>query len=146
VKARGDIALSARRSTCAICSSMYRSLIPEALSPTHDIIRFVSLLGPVSGVKVRATSGINIGITSPCAAVAVTLDLAEPMLSPVRIGMYSVDGRLVSEVEEQQMSAGRHVIDLSLADGRLAVPTGFYIVRIEGLGSDVMIRKVLVLR
>jgi hypothetical protein len=43
--------LSACRNTKAICSSVYRFLIPETLPSTHDIIRFASPVGPVSGVK-----------------------------------------------------------------------------------------------
>ena len=64
----------------------------------------------------------------------------------VRIGVYDVRGRLVTELANRGYPIGRHAIEWNGRDatGR-AVSSGMYLFRIE-LGGQVQVRKALLLK
>jgi len=77
-------------------------------------------------------------------STTIAFDL--PQAAGVRLGVYSLDGRLVRTLVHETITAGRHSVEWNGrdGDGRLAA-TGTYVMRLEANGLR-LVRKVLLMK
>jgi hypothetical protein len=95
------------------------------------------------------TENINISgniadvyIPSPAGSIELILNLPHALTSNLMTRVYSVDGRLVTRYESEDIQAGR--TNLLLNDAG-EYPTGMYTVCIDGLDTGELVRKVIIL-
>ena len=81
-------------------------------------------------------------IPSPAGSIELILNLPHPLTSSLVIRVYSVDGRLVTCYESEDIQAGR--TNLLLNDAG-EYPTGMYTVCIDGLDTGNIVKKVIIL-
>jgi hypothetical protein len=81
-------------------------------------------------------------IPSPAGSIELILNLPHPLTSSLVIRVYSVDGRLVTRYESEDIHAGR--TNLLLNDAG-EYPTGMYTVCIDGLDTGNIVKKVIIL-
>ncbi len=84
-------------------------------------------------------------VPSPCAGF-VTCDLliSEALTSGIRLGLYSIDGRLIDEIRIEALSSGIHHFSFGLGSEQHTVPSGCYFLKVEGCGEE-HVRRVVVL-
>jgi hypothetical protein len=81
-------------------------------------------------------------IPSPAGSIELTLNLPHSISLGLTIRVYSVNGRLVTRYNMEDIQAGRTSLLLA---GEIELPTGMYTVCIEGLDSGELVRKVIIL-
>ena len=84
----------------------------------------------------------DVYIPSPAGSIELTLNLPHSISHGLTIRVYSVDGRLVTRYESEDIQAGR--TNLLLNDAG-EYPTGMYTVCIDGLDTGELVRKVIIL-
>ena len=85
---------------------------------------------------------LEVFIPSPAGSIELILNLPHPLTSSLVIRVYSVDGRLVTRYESEDIQAGR--TNLLLNDAG-EYPTGMYTVCIDGLATGNIVKKVIIL-
>ena len=81
-------------------------------------------------------------IPSPAGSIELILNLPHPLTSSLVIRIYSVDGRLVTRYDMEDIQAGRTSFSLT---GESVFPTGMYTVCIDGLDTGNIVKKVIIL-
>ena len=92
-----------------------------------------------------SSSDFSITIQSPSANICAAVLLPERSTSGIVFSVYSLDGRLQSRVQTEALSAGNYMIDLFQGAESIDIPSGVYLVHIEGEGIETLVRKVVVL-
>ena len=81
-------------------------------------------------------------LPSPSESIELSLNLPQALTKELSIRVYSIDGRLVTHYETEDIQAERTNL---LLDGEGEFATGMYTVCIKGLGIGEIIRKVVIL-
>ncbi len=84
-------------------------------------------------------------IPSPAGSMELTVNIPSILPAGLKIQIYSIDGRLVTDLETETLDSGLTTILLDDGGGTQRLPAGMYIVCIEGLGSGDVTRKVILL-
>lgn len=92
-----------------------------------------------------SASDFSITLQSPSANICAAVVLPESCSSGIVFSVYSLDGRLQSRVQTEALSAGNYMIDLFQRDESTDIPSGVYLVYIEGAGVETLVRKVVVI-
>jgi len=87
----------------------------------------------------------KVAIPSPAGSIELTINLPSALPRGLHIRVYSIDGRLVTDLETETLNSGLTRILPGGASGTRGLPGGMYIVCIEGLKSGDLIRKVIIL-
>ena len=85
---------------------------------------------------------LEVFIPSPAEAIELTLNLPHSISHGLTIRVYSVDGRLVTRYDMEDIQAGRTSFFLT---GESEFPTGMYTVCIDGLDTGNIVKKVIIL-
>ncbi len=101
----------------------------------------------ISLAEISVITGISPGVVipSPAETIELTVTLPLPLPDGVRIRVYSIDGRLVTSLDTEELYSGTTSILLSNGSGIDRLPTGMYTVCVDGLDSGTMIRKVVII-
>lgn|GEM_PF-6372189 len=92
-----------------------------------------------------SASDFSITLQSPSANICAAVVLPEGSSMGMTFSVYSLDGRLQSRVQTEALPAGTHMIDLFHGAESTDIPSGVYLVHIEGAGIETLVRKVVVL-
>ena len=84
-------------------------------------------------------------IPSPAGSMQLTVNLHSTLPEGLRIKVYSIDGRLVTDLETETLNPGINSILPGGENGAGRLPAGMYMVCIEGLSSGDIVRKVIIL-
>ena len=85
---------------------------------------------------------LEVFIPSPAGSIELILNLPNSISRGLTIRVYSVDGRLVTRYDMEDIQSGRTSF---LLRGENEFPTGMYTVCIEGLDTWDLVRKVIIL-
>ena len=87
----------------------------------------------------------EVTIPSPAGSMELTVNLPSALPGGLRIRVYSIDGRLVTDLETETLNSGITSILPGGDNGAGRLPAGMYMVCIEGLGSGDFTRKIIIL-
>ena len=98
-----------------------------------------------NGLRVTSpkAGGDALAIPSPASRLTVCVTLESPRGDGVTVKVYSTDGRLVRRLKTGPLPPGTTSLDLEGAGG---LPSGMYVIRIEGWAAGTLCRKAILLR
>ncbi|MEN8207846.1 MAG: C25 family cysteine peptidase [Candidatus Fermentibacteria bacterium] len=101
----------------------------------------------ISAIEVIAAleSVSEVVIPSPAGSIELNINLPSTLPEGLKIRLYSIDGRLLTAAETETLDSGWTSILLGSGSGDQKPAPGMYVVCIEGLGSEDVIRKVIIL-
>lgn len=89
-------------------------------------------------------SGVSeVFILSPAETIKLAVNLSSPLPEGIEVRVYSIDGRLVGNLETEELHTG--MTTLLPCDGGYKFPAGMYTVCVTGLGEEEFVRKVIIL-
>ncbi len=106
-----------------------------------DEINNVLAIERIAGME----SVSEVMIPSPAGSMELTVNIPSVLPAGLKIQVYSIDGRLVTDLETESLDSGWTSILLDDGNGTQRLPAGMYIVCVEGLGSGDITRKVILL-
>jgi len=88
---------------------------------------------------------VAILIPSPAERLELTLSIPAVIPDGIEVSVYSIDGRLRSNIETEELNEGTATFSLEAGTDTGRLPAGMFIVRITGLDSGEIVRKVIIL-
>ncbi len=118
-------------------------VIADPFNEYHEIDE----LNNVSAVEGAPAAGsvAEVIMPSPAGSMELTVNLPSSLPQGLRVRVYSIDGRLVTDLRTETLHSGSNSILAGAESGTGRLPAGMYMVCIEGLGSGHFSRKIIIL-
>ncbi len=119
------------------------TVIADPYNEYHEIDEINNVYA-VEGVLIPGSVS-EVVIPSPAGSIELTVNLPSALPGGLRLRVYSIDGRLVTELETETLNPGITSILPGTGSETGKLPAGMYMIYIEGLKSGDIIRKVIIL-
>ena len=92
-----------------------------------------------------ASDVTGVFIPNPAEVIELSVNLSSNLPEGIKIRVYSIDGRLVNNIETEELHSGNTSLLISDVDGTDRLPAGMYTVCIDGFDGGEIVRKVIIL-